>query len=65
MIPFRYTTGNIVVASTPVDQLGDVFTLLSQGEKEVIFFKAGYAITSSDLPADATLSGVQQDGSIV
>lgn len=36
-VPFRYTTGNIVVASTPYDQLGDLFSLLSIEEKKFIF----------------------------
>lgn len=36
-IPFRYTTGNIVVASTPINQIGDTLSLLSTKEKAIIF----------------------------
>ncbi len=36
-VPFRYTTGNIVVSTTPKFQIGDLMTLLSIDNKKIIF----------------------------
>lgn len=35
--PFRYTTGNLIVSATPIDQMGDLFQALSAGDKRKIF----------------------------
>ena len=37
LIPFRYSVGNIVIASTPKNQLGDIIDQLSNVDKELIF----------------------------
>lgn len=37
LIPFRYSTGNIVIASTPRDQIGDMFQQLSSDQKVLLF----------------------------
>lgn len=37
MIPFRYSTGNIVIASTPRDQIGDMFQQLSYEQLKILF----------------------------
>lgn len=37
MNPFRYSTGNMVIASTPKDQIGDMFQTLTYEQKEIIF----------------------------
>lgn len=37
LIPFRYSTGNIIIASTPKDQIGDMFEQLSYDQKILIF----------------------------
>ena len=37
--PFRYSTGNMVIASTPKDQIGDMFQTLTYEQKEIIFAK--------------------------
>ncbi len=39
LIPFRYTTGNIVISSTPIDQIGDMFQILPRDQKILIFRK--------------------------
>jgi len=39
LIPFRYTTGNIVISSTPPDQIGDMFQTLPIDQKVLIFKK--------------------------
>ncbi len=36
-VPFRYTTGNLVVATTPSPQIGDLMTLLTTDNKKLIF----------------------------
>ena len=40
-IPFRYSTGNLVISTTPINQLGDIFSKLSISEKQVIFGNEG------------------------
>lgn len=37
LIPFRYSTGNIVIASTPKDQIGDMFQQLSNDQLKLLF----------------------------
>ena len=36
-IPFRYSTGNLIVATTPISNLGGIFNKLSIDEKKIIF----------------------------
>ena len=37
--PFRYSTANLIIASTPKDQIGDMFQTLTYEQKEIIFAK--------------------------
>lgn len=37
LIPFRYSTGNMIIASTPADQIGDMFQVLDNDQKRLIF----------------------------
>ena len=37
LIPFRYSTGNMVIASTPLPQLGDMFQQLDDSQMKLIF----------------------------
>ena len=37
LIPFRYSTGNMVIASTPLPQLGDMFQQLDPSQMNLIF----------------------------
>lgn len=39
LIPFRYSTGNIIIASTPADQIGDMFQTLEFDQKVLLFNK--------------------------
>ncbi|MCK5807225.1 MAG: ABC transporter permease, partial [Mycoplasmataceae bacterium] len=37
LIPFRYSTGNMIIASTPLPQLGDMFQQLDNDQMKLIF----------------------------
>ena len=37
LIPFRYSTGNIIISSTPKNQIGDMFQVLTYDQKILIF----------------------------
>ena len=37
IIPFRYSTGNIIISATPADQIGDMFQTLTYDQKILIF----------------------------
>lgn len=37
LVPFRYSTGNMVISSTPLEQIGDMFQRLSVDQKKIIF----------------------------
>ena len=39
LIPFRYSTGNMIIASTPLPQLGDMFQQLNNDQMKLIFGK--------------------------
>ena len=36
-VPFRYSTGNIVIASTPLEQIGDAFQRITLSQKQLLF----------------------------
>lgn len=37
LVPFRYSTGNMIISSTPLEQIGDMFERLSIDQKKIIF----------------------------
>ncbi|WKX02781.1 ABC transporter permease [Candidatus Mycoplasma mahonii] len=37
VIPYRYSTGNIIIASTPIEQVGDILKWLTPDQKRLIF----------------------------
>ena len=52
LMPFRYSTGNMIIASTPKPQLGDMFEKLTDDQMSIIF--SNY----NPLTHTATFSGI-------
>ncbi|MCP4336799.1 MAG: ABC transporter permease [Mycoplasma sp.] len=67
LIPFRYTTGNIIVASTPSSQIGSLMTMLSLENKKLIFNIIGEVTSKNHIklfdPTKQVGLIITQDGS--